>query len=161
MTSKMVPKLLKDVQTSFQFGIPNAIKLGWDPNRLFDEFKNRFSAHSVFNCTDFNYSFCNRFEIEPQYEGPICYTLTARFSFIAPVYSVHSTKYVASKTRGCVVPETSDRTMSFLTGLIHEFANSKGFSVFTSEMSDIAVEGVALELSEVATLGKCLFEDYE
>jgi hypothetical protein len=161
MTDVNVHDLIRAVQNSFQSGVPNGFVLGWNPDRLFDKFKMFFSEYCVFNCTDFNYSFCNRFEIEPAYQGDVCYTVTAKFSFIAPVYSVHSTKYWNSKSEGCVVPETEDSTICFLTQAVCEFAKKEGFVEFVSEMNKILVEGVALELSEDATLGKCLFEDYE
>jgi hypothetical protein len=161
MTAELVHELTKAVQDSFKSGVPNGIALGWDRGRLFCKFKKRFSNFTVFNDTDFNYSFCNRFEIELLNEGKTSYTVTARFSFIAPVYSVHATQYCSSKSIGHVISESEDSTVLLLTREVCEFAKSEGFVRFKSEMSSIIVEGVTLELSEYATLGKCLFEDYE
>ncbi|MDP1560254.1 MAG: hypothetical protein Q8M16_02545 [Pirellulaceae bacterium] len=161
MIDGVVTELIKTVQAFFHFGIPNGHLLGWDPDRLFHRFRKRFEGYHVANYTDFNYSYCNSFQIEPQYGNGDCYVLTAKFSFVAPVYSVHSTKYSDSKTRGFVVPETSDPTMRLLTGLVHQFATHEGFALLSPEMSNIVVDDVKLELSDIATLGKCLFDDYE
>jgi hypothetical protein len=154
--------LIQQVQSAFQFGRPNGLELNWNPNRFFSGLTRLCTDCQVANSTDFNYSYCNSFDIEPaEREGHCRYVMTAKFSFVAPAYSVHVTKYSWDKKRGSVVPETENEEMLRLTKLVRQFAAQNGFQEVDGTDHEIVLDGITLELSEVATLGKCLFDDFE
>src|SRR5688500_18859647 len=100
---KSTAMLIQEVRNAFQFGPPNGLELNWDASRFFSSLESLCSSCKVLNSTDFNYSYCNTFDIEPENMGVDCrYVLTAKFSFVAPAYSVHVTKYSLDKKAGCV-----------------------------------------------------------
>ena len=131
-------------------------------NSLAAEKSRRRIPGKVVNNTDFNYSCCNSFDFEPPTKAQEDrYLLTAKFSFVSAAYSIHVTKYSQNKREGCVVAETDNVATFLLSKLIREFAGEQGFQEIDGTMHDLVIDGVFLELSEVATLGKCLFDDFE
>lgn len=159
---KSTDRFIQTVRTAFQFGPPNGLELNWDSKRFFSDLKKICTDCRVVNNTDFNYSYCNSFNIEPtEAEGDVRHVLTAKFSFVAPAYSVHVTKYSMDKKSGRVIDEAEHPTMLRLAAFVRQFAAQEGFQEVDGKDHDIVVDGARLELSDVATLGKCLFDDFE
>ena len=157
-----IAMLVEDVRRAFRFGIPNGLKLNWNADRFFPQIKRICEKCHVVNGTDFNYSYCNSFDVEPtEMEGGNRYVLNVKFSFIAPAYSIHTTKYSRDKKLGRVVQESERPAILSLAHSVRDFAKQAGFQEVDGRSHDIVVDGVQLELSEVATLGKCLFDDFE
>jgi len=157
-----VDRLIADIEKAFSEGPPNGFLLGWQRDRFFPSLQSSFRDCAVTNDTDYNYSYCNSFEIEPDpsgKEGNLVITL--KMSHVADVYSVHVTKYSRDKRRGNVVPCGVDPIVSELCERVHQFAADKGFQEIDERLTDMKIPGVDLELAEEATVGKCLFDDFE
>ncbi|MCL7422221.1 MAG: hypothetical protein M8364_15085 [Methylobacter sp.] len=153
-------ELISEIQSKFTPSCPNGMLLGWDRNRFYDLISSLFVGYKVINQTDFNYSYCNSFDIEIG-RSPIgqIYVLTIKISFIVDAYTVHVTEYSRDRNRaklvqGEEVPETKHKIEK-----IKRLMEQKGFQEINDEFNDI-VSGVELELAEEATIGKCLFDDF-
>ncbi len=152
--------LIPHIQRVFSAGPPNGWLLGWDENRGFDELKAVAAPWVVANCTSFDYSFCNWFEVEFDLRpfGKRV-TLTVEVSFIADYYSVHWTEYSGDGRSRVVadVPQVSD-----VRARIVAWLERRGFVPVPDGLSSQTVPGVVLELSEpdLVNVGKCLFADF-
>ncbi len=151
--------LVRQVRERFQSGKTNGFLMKWEANRFHEKLKALCEDFRVVNQTDFNYSYCNSYEIEPYiHRTGGQYVLTVKFSFIADVFSVHLTKYSHNRKVGFVVPE---HELPELPRLIRDFAIFEGFEEIDGVDHNLLVDGVELELSQISTLGKCLFDDFE
>ena len=154
--------MIQEIQDVFSNSRPNGFILGWDTNRYFASLTNICGDYVVYNNTDFNYSYCNCFEFKPKVSlGEHDYVITFKISFILDAYSLHVTRYSTGGKTGEVVSEHDCGGMRSAIGKIRRFANKNGLQEITAAEQEIVIDGVALELSEVATLGKCLFDDFE
>jgi len=154
---------ISQVKMLFTGGRPNGMLLQWDIDRFFAELKAVCNSHRVKNISDFNYAYCNTYIVMPPQplESKRIFEATISFSFICNAYSLHWTSYSPDKRRGKVVPETVlPKSLENPTGMLRKFAEDNGFKEIECEWMDIQVEGVELELADVATLGKCLFDDF-
>lgn len=152
-------RILTQVKTAFAKSPPSGFLLQWDRSRFFQELAQAFPEYKVTNHTDFNYSFCNSYEIEPP---PIIsnrvHVVTLKMSFIADAFSLHVTEYTVDRRRGRVV---SEQTCQAAIDIARAFARERRFVEIARKDDGLRIDGVSLELSEVATLGKCLFDDFE
>lgn len=62
---KMMTKdeIILEIQRKFKNACPSGILLEWDRNRFYDLLLPLFVGYKVKNQTDFNYSYCNSFDI--------------------------------------------------------------------------------------------------
>ncbi len=154
--------LEKEIQKCFRFGPPNGWLLGWDIDRGYSAISSVIAPLQVFNCTTFDYGFCNWFEVRlSERECGASWVLTIKLSFIALVYCLFWT-YCENRTTGevsevipsnCIAIEA--RAKKVLDGFeLRELPPTWHLRI---------VEGVRLELSgnERVTADKCLFNDYE
>jgi len=155
-------ELIDEIKKMYLDGRPNGFLLEWDVNRFFEELVLLFIDHKVSNDTDFNYSFCNSYNIAlGNTSDNEKYVLTVKASFIADSYIVHITRYSKSKRNGKVVSIEECQEYASELALVREFMTKKGFVETPRNMIDLHVDGIELELAELATLGKCLYDDYE
>ena len=162
MADETINNLVAAVQEMFRDSCPNGSKLGWDRNRFFYCLVNLCTDCKVMNCTDFNYSYCNSFEIEPNIGWQEhSYVLTFKISFVSDVYSLHVTKYSKDRKTGKVVEESECAALIPTIAVVRQFAANSEFLEMQVKDHDVIVAEVLLELSDIATLGKCLFDDYE
>lgn len=159
---KTTDQLVFEVRKKFAESRPNGVVLEWDENRFFLPLKELFENCKVVNCTDFNYSYCNSYEIEPipqpqEYD----YVLTFKTSFVLDVYSLHIARYSKDRKSGQVVKDDEYAALLPTISKVRLFAERQGFQEVNGRDQDVIVDGVSLELSGVATLGKCLFDDFE
>lgn len=148
---------------SFASGCPNGILLGWDVERFFDELKCACPAQKIRNLTDFNYSYCNKYEIVPEQVpgNGRHFEATASFSFVCNAFSFHWTSYSLDRKRGKVVPdELLPKEIDNPRQTLIDFAKEKGFDEIDNNWMELEIDGIELELADTATLGKCLFDDY-
>ncbi len=154
--------LIIDIQKKFSNGCPNALLLGWDRNRFFQIFLSLFVGFKVINETDFNYSYCNSYEIE--LGKNVCdeiFILTLKVSFIVDAYTIHVTKYSSNRRTGVVIPYEECLEYVDEIGKAKTFLEGKEFIEIQDNEMDIFLENIDLELAEKATVGKCLFDDFE
>ena len=156
-----INSMILQVQEAFKNGCPNGIILAWDRDRLFHDLEQVCRGFKVTNYTDFNYSYCNTFDIEPIGDSSdYIYVVTFKVSFVCDAYSVHVTKYSKDRRRGEVVSENECASLVPILAVVRGFAEDRGFCEITGQDHDIVIEGIDLELSDVATLGKCIFDDF-
>lgn len=161
-TEKAKERIVSLVQSTFGYSFRNVSKHDWDRNRFFHSLVKLCGGCKIVNGTDFNYSYCNTFEIEPKVQpDEYSYVLTFKTSFVADVYSLHVTRYSKDRSTGKVVSENELPTLIPTIAILRQFAVAAKFQEMEGSDHDIIVEGVSLELSDVATLGKCLFDDFE
>jgi hypothetical protein len=82
-------KLVLEIQRKFKNSCPSGILLGWDKNRFYDLLLPLFVGYKVKNQTDFNYSYCNSFDIEMHSRRPsgrFC-RVTLHIRFIVDTYA--------------------------------------------------------------------------
>lgn len=152
--------LVADIQKMFFDGCPNGFLLKWDVNRFFQSLVSLFAGFKVINETDFNYSYCNSYEIELAENGEI-FILTLKASFIADAYTVHLTKYSSNRRRGIVVPYEEYPEYAEEIKKSKAFFKENNFVEVENDEIDSFVENIDLELADRATVGKCLFDDFE
>ena len=159
---KSTDELVLTVRKIFGESCPNGIILDWDEDRFFPPLTRLCADCRVVNDTDFNYSYCNSFEIEPiaDLREHVC-VVTFKASFILDVYSLHLTKYSEDRRHGEVVVELEHAELIPIVEKIRRFAEEQGFQEISETDHDVVIDGISLELSDVATLGKCLFDDFE
>ena len=164
-----------EVKKKFGEARPRGDLLGWDLNRFFSSFTRICTYCRVNNCTDLNYSYCNSYEIEPETQPQeFDYVLTFKTSFIVDAYSYHVTRYSKNRRNGRVInlPDcgevaefsdvsTAQKAIKQALNAIEQFVQQNGFREVDEHDQDIVIDGVSLELSDVATLGRCLFDDFE
>lgn len=156
--------LVDAVRKAFSPRPPNGWLLGWDRERYFREFVRASAPARATNHTSFDYAFCNHFEADLRDSGDAEYlTFTVRISFIADVYSIHWTTYGDGGKVGHVVPTPTTEAAVELHKRIDQWLQTTTLAPLPDEWFELQVSGVQLELAGVigATLGKCLFEDYE
>lgn len=154
--------LIGDIQRKFSNGCPNGFLLEWDANRFFQDLLSLFLGFKVTNDTDFNYSYCNSFDIElgKNNEGKI-FVLTLKISFIIDAYTVHITRYSSNQRAGNVISIEGCLEYSGAVEKVRSFMEAQGFIEVQDDDMAHFVENVELELAERATVGKCLFDDFE
>lgn len=154
---------IKIARRCFANGCPNGALLGWDTERFFQELKSICPNQHVRNLTDFNYSYCNKYEIVPIQlpESERLFEATVSFSFICNAFSFHWTSYSIDKKRGKVVADSClPLGIDNPRQQISKFAKESGFYEIEGPWMDLEIEGIELELADTATLGKCLFDDF-
>lgn len=136
--------------------------MGWDEDRFMESVKRICRDSKVVNNTDFNYSYCNCFDIESNLNhDEHDFVVTFKTSLVADAYSLHVTRYSKNRRSGKVVQEDECDELLSVVANLREFAHQQGLREISCAEHDIVVAGVSLELSDVATLGKCLFDDFE
>ena len=154
--------LVENIQRKFSNGCPNGFLLGWDVNRFFKSLLSLFVGFKVINDTDFNYSYCNSYDIElGTGEDGKMFILTLKASFIADTYTIHVTKYSKNKRSGKVIHIEEYREYAGEVVKARSFMEEQGFIEILDDDMELFVENVDLELAERATVGKCLFDDFE
>lgn len=159
---KSLHELVMKVRNVFGESPPNGILLGWDEDRFYASLSMLCRDCRVVNETDFNYSYCNSFQLEPNHSvRDHDYVLTFKTSFVADAFSVHVTRYTKDRKQGKVVGENECPELLPALETVRRFAEESGFQEVDGLAQDIVIEGVSLELGDPATLGKCLFDDFE
>jgi hypothetical protein len=157
-------KLVERVRSAFAGGPPNGWIEEWAMDRHFSEFVQVVSPQKASNVTSFDYSFCNRFEVQVEGLGDRCYAvLTVLLSFIADVYTVHWTLYERGGRVGRVVEAPPSEDAVKLQLRVEKWLAQIGFTRLRDDWYDIELNGILLELSGEThvTLGKCLFQDFD
>ena len=155
-------KVLESIKKAFSNGCPNGFLLGWDEKRFFERLSALLSGTKVINNTDFNYSYCNSFEVLlDELEEKEHFVLTVKVSFVADFFCVYLTKYTRNKRNGEVVDVSQSEDFSELFGKVESFFAGEGFRMLNDNEMNNVVDGVDLELAEDATVAKCLFDDFE
>lgn len=158
----MLADWIKTIQTQFKKGCPNGNLLEWDRNRYSASIKRVSKKCKVINQTDFNYAYCNTYEIRPKsLNEKYIYELTLSISFIVNAFVYHWTRYTLDMKKGKVIPISEIEVEYDPTDELIKLMKEYGYTEVVSEWFDRQIENVQLELAENATLGKCLFHDYE
>jgi hypothetical protein len=154
-------EIISEIQRKFKSSCPSGILLRWDRNRFYDSLVPLLAGYKVKNQTDYNYSYCNTFDIELNTIGSSGqrYKITLKTSFIVDGYAIHLTEYSNNRKQGKVIPVESVHEALFVIEKIKAFIEQRGFQKIDNEFNT-AVPGVDLELAEIATIGKCLFDDF-
>ena len=152
--------LISEIKEKFRTSCPNGMLLQWDRNRFYSSFSSLFIEYNIKNQTDFNYSYCNSFDIEMLSRGDAgeFYRIALKISFIVDAYTVYLIQYSKNKKKGKVICEKNIEAQLCIEKIKH-FMEKKGFQEINDEF-DIVVPDVKLELAEIATVGKCLFDDF-
>ena len=154
--------LITAIGERFRNSPPNGLLLGWREDRYFDEVRGCCPGCTVVNETSFDYSRCNTFQIRPQsLTDQWIYELSVNISFVAAAYTIHWTKYSPDARRGRVVDTADVEVAQNPAAAVRRMLKMEGFTEIPGEWLESLVAGVDLELAESATLGKCLFNDYE
>lgn len=156
-------EIVSEIQRKFRNSCPSGMLLGWDKNRFYDLLLSLFVEYNVQNQTDFNYSYCNSFDIEMRTRRPsgqLC-KVTLKISFIVDAYIVYHTALSKGKKRKKVIPCERISEAQLHIEKIKQFMEQKGFQEIMDDEYDIIVPSVELELAEIATIGRCLFDDLE
>lgn len=142
-------------------GRPNGKLLNWNPDRYFDDLKVKCVGCKIENITDFNYSYCNTYQVVPETTSDkYNYVLVLKISYVVNACCIYWVRYSKDFRRGEVISCGIDVCINPEEILIN-FMRTEGFHEIESAWMNIPVIGVKLELAEVATLEKCLFDDYE
>jgi len=153
---------IENIQNAFSDGCPNGSLLGWDANRFYEPLVKIFNGLSVSNETDFNYSYCNSYDIalSTGTQGEI-FIVTIKVSFIIDAYRMQLTEYSKDKKAGRVIEFEGLSDSLYFVDNVRSFFADRGFIEIADEALNNKIEDVQLELADVATVGKCLFDDYE
>lgn len=151
--------IIKDIYASFCEELPNGILLKWNTNRFYNDFKKIFSDYEVINQTDFNYSYCNSYDIILEKNEKNKTILTVKVSYVSKAFALHIIRYF-DRTHGKILYEDSSRQYKTSANLIKNYLIKKGFREISGEEQNIEIKNINLELAELATLGKCLFDDF-
>lgn len=151
----MSTEIINDIFKSFSKGYPNGYSLGWDEDRYIIELRSRFSDWSIENQTSFDYAFCNTVFFYNNKTLPDI-GLTVKFSFIHPSFIMYFSEY--NKKAKFYKPTSffCNRTAN----QVRNFMNAKGFSEVKVEILNVILPDVDLQLADIATIEKCLFDDY-
>ena len=150
----LLNEYINKVKTTFAQGIPSGFLLHWDKERFHAEISEIVQPMRIQNETDFNYAFCNRYSI---YDTDSEHYIGLWISFVTDVYSLSLLK----KNRISNIESAPKPYLHEKFEEIQQFLTSKNFSAFPASWDDVIVPDISLALSEVATLNKCLFEDYD
>lgn len=154
-------QIVSKIREAFSQGVPNGFLLDWDRERFYSSLVREFKGCRVINDTDFNYSFCNTYELDGLGSSKEDYVITIKISFVADAYTVYVTKYWDSRRKGKVVPDELVPEIGCSVSDVKIFFKKMGFEEVDGEMMDVEIPDVQLELAETATIGKCLFDDFE
>lgn len=146
--------LIERIQSCYSRGLPNLRPHDWAEDRFFIAVREKLPDYVVQNWTQFDYSCCNSFAIQKD-SAPATYRAFLWISFVAPIYRL----FIETRIRISAEKAESDFTASAET--IRAWLDRKGFDALSDEQGETVVPGVTLSLSESATIGKCLFHDYE
>lgn len=153
--------IIREAQVRYSKGCPNGILLRWETDRFYQDLVEIFSDYKVSNETDFNYSYCNSYDVFlGKDEKSRSWILTIKASFICDAFTLHITRY-KNPRGGDVVPIHQCGEFASAVVKVRNFFNDKGFREIDTFEMDVEIEGVNLELAKVATVGKCLFDDFE
>lgn len=159
MTKKQI---ILEIQRIFSNSCPNGFLLGWNKNRFFSSLKSICKDLEVINETDFNYSYCNSYDIRQKIDtSENNYNITLKASFILAAYSLYVTKYSNNGKSGEIMLEIDSPEIKTTLVKIKRFIENEGFLEIKSEDMDAIIPDVNLELATVATIEKCLFDDFE
>ena len=153
--------VIEKIHLKYSDSYPNGIQAGWDMNRFFKALILIFSGYKLTNQTDFNYSFCNSYDVvlDKNTDGSSS-MLTIKVSYICDVFSLHMTRH-GNRRKTQFVPLNSCNEFKNKAELARAFLIDKGFREIQPEEMDVEIDGIELELAEIATVGKCLFDDFE
>lgn len=153
---------LSAIRERFHEGPPNGWLLGWDQCRFMSEIVGASAGAIVTNYTSFDYSFCNTYEVTPGEHHECHDALTVRISFIVDAFALHWTCTPCKESSARVVATPHTPLALRIEAQIRQALETRGFEAVPAPEHDRPVPGVALELAgDRATLGKCLFDDYE
>lgn len=153
--------IIEEIQRSYSESYPNGLLEGWDTKRFSQILELIFSDCKFSNQTDFNYSNCNSYDVElGESEDDGYLVLTIKISYICDAFSLHVIRYINRKCGGVIPLHNCNEYLDKMVATRNVFLG-KGFREIKPDEMDIEVEGVELELAEVATVGKCLFDDFE
>jgi len=153
---------IESIQNAFSNGCPNGALLGWDANRFYESLTKLFYEFSISNETDFNYSYCNSYDIAVgNGEQGENFVITVKISFIIDAYRMQLTEYSKDKKSGKVIDFEDLNEGTRFAENVRSFFEDRGFTEVADEELTHIVENVHLELADLATVGKCLFDDYE
>jgi len=142
------------IRVSYRSTIPDGYALGWSEDRYLAALKKRLPDYQIDNFTSFDYAVCNTYELNVQAELR-SYIATLKISFIVDCYVLyigHLKRISASDAQTHFAP---------IAKSIHQLLDGGGFQEIQTEVLDVVVPGVTLNLAPQATIGKCLFDDYE
>jgi len=155
-------EIIKLIQELFKDEIPNGLKLGWDRVRYSSTVKNICTNYEIKNCTDFNYSFCNTYEVLVlKGLNSFDYTLTIKISFIIDAYIIYLSRYSKKNMNGGLVDLNKCPKAQRLYENSKHYFTQLGFHEIDDSIVNEQVSGVKLELADNVTIEKCLFDDYE
>lgn len=149
------------IQVFFSNDKSDGISLSWDRRRFFDNFEKSLAPYEVINNTDFNYSYCNSFDLrvpETIIEGS--YIITLKLSFVVNAFVLFVTWYSPDFRRGRVVSVDDLPQLSKLYEKVRHFAVANGFDEVPDSWLEIPIENVQLQLASVPNLDNCLFDDF-
>jgi len=157
-----INEIINSIQEVFKDEIPNGIKLGWDRTRHFSTVKNLCTKYEIKNCTDFNYSFCNAYEILVIRDlKHFDYTLTVKISFIIKAYIIFLSRYSKNTNKGGLIDIKLHSEAQQLYEDIKCHFDNIGFYEIDDSIINKQVSNVQLELADIVTIENCLFDDYE
>lgn len=158
-----LPELIKKVQEQFDNGQPNGWELEWKHDRFLNDIESIVSPFPVLNCTSFDCSFCNSYEILFDFQNRNYHRiLILKFSFIVPVYCAYWTRRKGNSNHSeTQVSETDFEAPSFEKKVCDSIEGLNFFKL-PDEWHHAKVPKVKLELSDSknVTLDKCLFLDH-
>ncbi len=164
MTEQLYTTWIAEIRRQFQTAPPSGWELHWDADRFYDDLKEILGGnYKLCNCTNFDYSFCNSYELTVENKnGNEKWILAIKVSFIVDAYSLHWTYYPRNK-QAYVLMDQKDAQLQNIEDKIVSFLGSKGFSDVSHKVYNMKLEDVSLELSDPdeVTVGKCLFDDFE
>jgi len=155
--------VIKEIQSAFKDGIPNARLLGWDEERFYTDLINLSRSGKIVNATDFNYSFCNTYYYHyyPSEQSKAHEKATLQISFVSNVFQIYWDKFLkhSSVARRILEPENTES--KDWEKAVKGFMKQSGFEEFLIEWYNLPIDGIELELSkkDEVTLGKCLFDE--
>ncbi|NOT12099.1 MAG: hypothetical protein HOP23_09760 [Methylococcaceae bacterium] len=155
-------ELIAEIKIKFNSSVmPNGDLLGWDRNRFYEPLQLLLNEYAVINQTDFNYSYCNSFDINMNTKGNFgeIYKITLKISFILDMFTIHLTKYSKDKKMGKVVSQDTIPEAKFVCDKLRYYLSQINFEELYEDI-DVEIPGIQLELAQKATVGKCLFDDF-
>jgi len=153
----LLNELINKVKITFAQGTPSGILLHWDEKRFLAEISEIVQPMQAQNETDFNYAFCNRYSIDDNSDQE--HYIGLWISCIADVFSLSPIRRINNKTSN--IENSPKPYLHEKLEEIQQFFTNKNFFIFPESWDKIVIPEITLELSKVATLGKCLFEDFE
>ena len=119
---------IEKIQQFFSGATPDGFSLNWDESRFFKLLSDRFSNFNVNNNTDFNYSYCNSFDIKlPASLLNGNYIITLKLSFVLDAFVLFITSYSSDFKKGKVISISDVPELKGIYSDVTEFAESLGF----------------------------------